>query len=158
MTDDLASLIDVRTAQAADVDAIADVFTRSHGLLAFLPKLHSPEEDRDFIATQVIGRLSVLVACRGPRIVGFIAFGNGWIEHLYVDPEQTGRGIGTRLLAAAIGQEKTLHLWAFEKNLQARRFYEHHGFAEVRRTDGRDNEEKEPDILYALVTTPLQAD
>jgi hypothetical protein len=28
------------------------------------------------------------------------------------------------------------------------RFYERHGFVAARRTDGRDNEERAPDILY----------
>jgi ribosomal protein S18 acetylase RimI-like enzyme len=31
---------------------------------------------------------------------------------------------------------------------RAQRFYERHGFVETRRTDGRDNEEGTPDILY----------
>ena len=41
-----------------------------------------------------------------------------------------------------------LQLWAFQSNTGARRFYERHGFVEVRRTDGRDNEEGAPDVLY----------
>ena len=41
-----------------------------------------------------------------------------------------------------------LVLWTFQRNANARRFYEAHGFALVRETDGSDNEEKEPDALY----------
>ena len=41
-----------------------------------------------------------------------------------------------------------LHLWTFQRNAQARRFYEARGFALVKETDGAANEEKEPDALY----------
>ena len=34
-------------------------------------------------------------------------------------------------------------------NVGAQRFYERHGFVEIDRTDGRRNEERAPDILYA---------
>jgi len=42
-----------------------------------------------------------------------------------------------------------LWLWTFVSNEGAQRFYERHGFAEVERTDGRANEERAPDVLYA---------
>jgi ribosomal protein S18 acetylase RimI-like enzyme len=38
-----------------------------------------------------------------------------------------------------------LRLWVFEPNEGAIRFYENHGFTTIRKTDGRDNEEKVPD-------------
>jgi putative acetyltransferase len=41
-----------------------------------------------------------------------------------------------------------LHLWTFQRNDRARRFYEGRGFVLVRQTDGSGNEEKEPDALY----------
>jgi hypothetical protein len=40
-----------------------------------------------------------------------------------------------------------LRLWVFERNSGARAFYARHGFAEVTRTDGSGNEEREPDVL-----------
>jgi len=41
-----------------------------------------------------------------------------------------------------------LRLWTFESNTGAQRFYERHGFVATDRTDGRNNEEGAPDILY----------
>ena len=73
-----------------------------------------------------------------------------WVDHLYVDPARTGRGIGSRLLAVAKHERPHgLRLWTFASNTGAQRFYARHGFVEVRRTDGRDNEERAPDVLYA---------
>ena len=59
-------------------------------------------------------------------------------------------GIGHRLIEMAktcSGGE--LQLWVFEPNKGAIRFYERHGFVTVRKTDGRENEEKVPDRLMA---------
>jgi hypothetical protein len=39
-------------------------------------------------------------------------------------------------------------LWTFQRNAQARRFYEARGFVLIQETDGARNEEKEPDALY----------
>ena len=65
-------------------------------------------------------------------------------------PSLTGRGIGSALLAVAKRERpQGLRLWTFQSNTGAQRFYERHGFVEVRRTDGRDNEERAPDVLYA---------
>lgn len=79
----------------------------------------------------------------------------GWIEQLYLAPGWTGRGIGARLVRhaqdLAVGP---LELWTFASNLGAARFYERHGFVQVDRTDG-DNEEGEPDIRYRW-TPPLE--
>jgi hypothetical protein len=40
-----------------------------------------------------------------------------------------------------------LQFWTFQRNVQARRFYEARGFALIQQTDGAQNEEKEPDAL-----------
>jgi ribosomal protein S18 acetylase RimI-like enzyme len=75
-----------------------------------------------------------------------------WVDQLYVDPELTGREIGSRLLAVAKRERpRGLRLWAFASNTGARRFYERHGFIEVDRTDGHRNEEGAPDILYVYL-------
>ena len=52
----------------------------------------------------------------------------GWIEHLYVDPSLTGRGIGSLLVDHAKGLSDELALWTFVSNDGAQRFYERHGF------------------------------
>jgi ribosomal protein S18 acetylase RimI-like enzyme len=56
--------------------------------------------------------------------------------------------VGTSLLTVAQDASDRLQLWTFQRNTNARRFYERHGFALVRRTDGSRNEAKEPDALY----------
>ena len=77
------------------------------------------------------------------------AFRAGWIDQLYVAPEHQGGGIGAALLQKAKDANEHLQLWAFRRNENALRFYELQGFRLVTSTDGRDNEEREPDALYA---------
>jgi len=82
-------------------------------------------------------------------VVGLLVLRDDWIDQLYVDPDLTGRGIGARLLALAKRERPHgLHLWTFVSNQAAQRFYERHGFTEVERTDGADNEERPPAIRY----------
>ncbi len=82
-------------------------------------------------------------------VVGIIAYTSNWINQLYVLPEMQGRGIGSTLLAVAQTDATHLQLWTFQKNALARQFYEAKGFVSIKQTDGSENEEKEPDVLYA---------
>lgn len=67
---------------------------------------------------------------------------------MYVKPTLTGRGVGAKLLRVAKRERSAdLRLWTFASNIRAHRFYERHGFVEIDRTDG-DNEERAPHILY----------
>ena len=55
------------------------------------------------------------------------------LDNLHVEPGHQGRGLGARLVAMVAqkirddGLTPTLHLWVYEQNLQARRFYERLG-------------------------------
>ncbi len=74
-----------------------------------------------------------------------------WIDHLYVHPAHAARGIGSTLLAHALATlPRPVQLWTFQANRHARAFYERHGFAAITFTDGADNEERCPDVLYRL--------
>ncbi|MEA2663938.1 MAG: hypothetical protein QOI11_882 [Candidatus Eremiobacteraeota bacterium] len=139
----------LRAASAADVDAVADLCRRARQTaLPFLPDLHTAAEDRVYFRDVVFAGDEVHVAEREGRLVGAIAFGDGWVSQLYVDPDEHGRGIGSALLRLAMAAQPELQLWTFQKNDRALRFYARHGFALVRMTDG-DNEEREPDALLA---------
>ena len=48
---------------------------------------------------------------------------------------------------AALARRRRVRLWTFQRNIRSRRFYALQGFCEIRLTDGRANEEKEPDVL-----------
>jgi putative acetyltransferase len=138
----------LRPAGPADSDAIAALFRRSFGGLTFLPTLHTPEEDRAHFST-VVREHEVWVAEEDGNLVGFISVAPEMVDHLYVDPTAQRRSIGTALLERAKERRPGgFRLWTFQRNEGARRFYERHGLRAVEFTDGEDNEEREPDVLY----------
>jgi putative acetyltransferase len=139
----------LRLAQAADAPAIADVLrTAMRVSLPFLPNLHTVEEDLRFIADHVLPDNTVWVAEVDGGVVGFVAFRDDWIHHLYVHPDRHGLGIGPSLLDKALEDGQARQLWTFQENARARAFYESRGFQAVEFTDGSRNEEKTPDVRY----------
>jgi GNAT superfamily N-acetyltransferase len=144
--------MEIEVAGPADAEVLAALFTASRrAAMPWLPPLHSAAEDRRFIAEQVIGASDeVLLVRREGLPVGFLALRGAIVEHLYVEPDAQRAGIGSTLLDAAKARRPAgLRLWVFQRNEGARAFYAKHGFAEVERTDGAANEEREPDVLLA---------
>jgi GNAT superfamily N-acetyltransferase len=131
-----------------DAAAIAALFTASRRTaMPWLPELHTPAEDRAFIEQRVLRDCEVLVARRDGRVLGFLALDGQQVDHLYIHPDTQREGLGSALLGAAKARRPGgLELWAFQRNAPALAFYAAQGFAELYRTDGRDNEEREPDV------------
>jgi GNAT superfamily N-acetyltransferase len=82
----------------------------------------------------------ILVSEQGGEIQGFacayLDADPRWgtlLDNLHVAPSQKGRGLGSHFMAVVAhtvlraGLIPRLHLWAYEQNLQARRFYERLG-------------------------------
>ncbi len=116
--------------------------------LPWLAGLHTPEDDQQYFREKVFRKCQIWGALDGGKLVGIIAFREDWIDQLYVLPSAQGHGTGTALLDIAKSIFSSLQLWTFQRNEQARRFYEAKGFTLVQETDGSTNEEKEPDALY----------
>ena len=98
------------------------------------------------------GSSRITVAEADGRVIGFVmwgpAFEPAWFDHgvdrwaelheLHVHPDYQDRGIGTRLVRAAIHQARdsgyrVMYLIAEEGNAPARRVYEKNGFREHNR-------------------------
>ena len=140
----------LRRATSDDAAAVADVWLRSYK--AALPRVrqaHPDDEVRGWFRDVVVPERETWVADADGRVVGLLVLSPGDLEQLYLDPDWRGRGLGDRLVALAKERfPDGLELWTFQVNGPACRFYERHGFVEVERTDGRANEEREPDVRY----------
>ena len=140
--------IAVRRARDDEVNAVAALVRLSKKTaMPYLPNLHTPEEDRAFFRDRVFAECDVWVAERDGQIAGACAFRAGWVDQLYVHPAHQRRGVGAALLAKAQAANAQVQLWTFQRNTSARQFYASPGFRMVKTTDGRDNEEREPDVL-----------
>jgi GNAT superfamily N-acetyltransferase len=129
---------------------MAEVWLRSFA--AALPtvcRAHDDDAVRNWFSHVVMEQCEAWVAVAGGRVVGLLVLAGAELEQLYLDPPWRGRGLGGQFMALAKRQRpQGLHLWTFQVNGPARRFYERHGFVPVERTDGLRNEEREPDIRY----------
>jgi GNAT superfamily N-acetyltransferase len=137
----------VRRMRADEVSLAATIYIESRKAAAIPPSIHSEESMRRWFATHLIAEADVWFAEVGEKTVGVMALSNGWIEQLYVLEEYTRQGAGAALVEHAKTLQERLDLWTFQSNLDAQRFYERHGFIEIARTDG-DNEESAPAVRY----------
>jgi GNAT superfamily N-acetyltransferase len=137
----------MRSLARPDAAEVAVVFAASRrAAMPWLPVLHTPEEDLAFFESEVESSTGWGLFEEG-RLIGFALARDGWLNHLYVEPERRGRGVGTALLSRVLeGSPSGVDLWAFARNEAALAFYAHRGFAVVERTDGSANEEREPDV------------
>jgi GNAT superfamily N-acetyltransferase len=142
-------IISIRRATANDAVETATIFTAALKSMAFFPKLHSDEEDSDFVA-DFIDSDETWIAIEGGLIQGVACIRDIWLDHLYVGPLFRNRGVGSALLARVkLERPAGFRLWTFQANDGARRFYERHGCKAIEFTNGARNEEKLPDVLYA---------
>jgi GNAT superfamily N-acetyltransferase len=144
--------VTVRRSAATDARAAADLWLRARkAALGVIPSpVHGDDDVRAWFASHVVRETELWVA-EDPTgsLAGILVLDGPWVDQLYVEPTITGRGVGAGLVQLAKRERPDgLRLWTFASNPGAQRFYESHGFVATRRTDGRDNEEGAPDILY----------
>lgn len=146
----------LRSAANADAEAVANILISSRlAFMSYAPAVHSDEEISYWVREILIPAGGVTVAVDGQKVLGVLALSTAdaitWIDQLYVHPDWVGHGIGYRLLQHALDTRlRPIRLQTFQANVGARRFYERHGFRVIALTDGQDNEEHCPDVLYEL--------
>lgn len=153
--------LELRPAEEADADTLAGLFlaAREAAYPAMPRPVHPVESVHRWFRDLVRSWRETWVAEREGAVAGYLVLEHAWLDSLYVRPGATGQGIGTALLELAKAlRPEGFGLWVFESNEPARRFYRRHGMVELRRTDGRENEEQAPDVEMAwLGVEPLAA-
>lgn len=134
----------LRAATADDALAISAI----HRLAALFTPLQTAEENLSFVCERLMRENQIWVAEAGGTVVGYIAFNDGWVSHLFIHPDHQGQGHGVALLAHVMADRRERQLWTFQKNARARTFYEARGWVLAERTDGRGNEQNEPEVRY----------
>ena len=140
----------LRDGSTSDADQLTALFRRSRAhAMPWLAVPHDEPSTRWWIEHSLLVEQAVRVAHHGDQLLGFTASANGWLEHLYVDTDHQGQGIGRMLLKdAQFSSLGSLSLHVFTRNSHARRFYEAAGFILAGGSDGSSNEEQEADLTY----------
>ena len=153
----------LRAAVAKDAPQIAGILisVRTH-FMPYAPSAHTDNEIRHWVATGILPAGGVVVAEVDGAIVGLVDAERGtdasWIHQMAVRPDFVGQSIGSTLLAFVMAEfPRPIRLYTFQENTGARRFYETHGFIVIAVTDGQDNEERCPDVLYELAPVQTEA-
>jgi len=141
--------VTLRTLIAADAGRVADIFLMSRRTaMPWLAQPRTDDETRSWHMNVLVPRGTVVVAERDGDVLGFAEPTNGWLNALYVAPSAQGTGVGSALFEHSMAvQPHGFDLWVFQRNTRALDFYARYDCVEVRRTDGADNEEQEPDVL-----------
>jgi len=94
------------------------------------------------------------------QLVGYAAYGDGWLRHFGVVPEHWGSGRAQALYAAVLERataagSPTSHLWVLVDNHRAHAFYRRLGWHD---TDVREQETFPPYPLKTQLNRPLSGD
>ena len=94
--------------------------------MPYLYRPHTDDEAREYFARVVCDRPATWWVARAEeQIVGFMPIDGENLVHLYVRPGWQRRGVGLSLLnKAKVLSPRRLELWAFQRNANARAFYE----------------------------------
>lgn len=129
------------------VHALADVWERSvratHDFL--LPG--EVGRMRPVVPGAIEGVSRLLVAHRAGLPIGFLGVDGDFVEMLFVDPAERGRGVGRLLMERATELLGAREVSVNEQNRQAVGFYERLGFSAYRRTPTDDDGRPYP-LLY----------
>lgn len=123
--------IAIRPYAPSDITACVGIFDRAwHAGHPYAPRII---DEKVFAMETADETLFVAVDERG-AVIGFVSIylPQSFVHHLYIDPPQSGRGIGTKLLAHAVataGGSATLKCQT--SNERALRFYRRQGWVEV---------------------------
>jgi len=117
---------------------------------------YSAEDDLAYFANVLVKTNEVWLAVRDDSPIGLLSLDGNSIGHLYVDPSEQGRGIGSSLMDfAKQTSPKRLELFTHVSNTRARNFYESRGFRAVA-FGISPPPESEPDVKYVWDGKPRQ--
>jgi GNAT superfamily N-acetyltransferase len=150
----------LRRAQLEDAHQVAEVMLASRrAFMAYAKSPHTDTETRAWVKDVLFANEEVFVALMDGTVIGIMSIQRStncgaavdWLNQMYLHPAHVNQGTGSTLLALALRHARApLRLFTFQQNTGARRFYERHGFKAIAFSDGHDNEEACPDVLYEI--------
>ena len=109
---------------------------------------HTFYQDQEYFRDYILKKNHVWVVEAQDRPVAFMAMDIDFIDQLYVHPQYQRHGIGKALLEFARSKSPD-HVWLYtlQSNVNARAFYEGHGFV-AEKFGFSPPPESEPDVEY----------
>ena len=122
----------IRKATNQDLSRIAEIQVFNYRLY-FYPIFHTDEYffhelQVPSLMREYESQLDSLYVYEDGVVKGFIRIEGTYIARLFVEPAFQNASVGSGLLEYAVREHHADHLWVLEKNVNAVRFYERHGF------------------------------
>jgi ribosomal protein S18 acetylase RimI-like enzyme len=151
----------VRAAGEQDVPALSALATRTWSdafgdTVSPDNRAAELEENRSETYFQnALAEKTILVAEAGGALVGYVQFEDGHIKRLYVETALQGRGVGRKLMEAALrhprlASARRISLQVWEENSRAVRLYESFGFERAGTTTFTIGSEVIEDLVMVL--------
>ena len=121
---------------------------------------HTFEDHLRFVEQELVQSNSVVIVLeKGTgKVVGFLAATTATISQLYVHVDHQSKGIGSMLVnLAKQNSNGRLRLFTFERNKNAQRFYEKHGFKIVARGFEKSWQLEDIEYLWCATTNATEA-
>ena len=131
--------------------AEADIEAKKGNLQPYFKWIAS--EDIKKYVPQALRDISHLIVAENGQGVpaAFMGIEGQKLEMLFISPEETGRGLGRKLLQYGMQNFAINTLGVNEQNPQAKGFYEHMGFQVYKRTDHDEQGNPYPVLYMRLV-------
>ena len=130
--------MDIRKKLIGDIQELVRIkLDAQRASMPFKQFIRSAEEEAKYIESRV-AICEIWIAEENSHILGFCAFGNEYLEELFVDPKQYRQGVGSLLLEKAKESCKLLKLTVDAPNQEARLFYESQGFVRIEKLNDND--------------------
>lgn len=126
----------IRPYLPGDEAAVAGVWHRSgQAAYTYLPtwQQFTWEHAQEVFRQVIVSHCELWVGTLDERVVAYLAMRNSYVDRLYVDPPEQGKGWGRRLIEFAKAlHPQGLELHTHQENHTARALYERQGFVAVK--------------------------
>ena len=151
----------IREAELADVPALSALATRTwsdafgDGVSREDEAAELEENRSETYFRNALVEKTILVAEAGGAMVGYVQFFDGHIQRVYVETALQGRGVGRKLIEAALrhprlASARRISLQVWEENSRAVRLYESFGFERAGTTTFTIGSEVMEDLVMVL--------
>lgn len=132
----------IRKFEKNDINAIMQIW-KNENIKAHQFILKTYWENNYQYVEEVLPKAEIYVYILKEKIVGFVGVNNNYIEGIFIDTNNQGKGIGRLLLNKVKENRNNLTLRVYKKNINAINFYQKNDFIIINENIDKNTDEIE---------------